>query len=413
MRYLEFVLENRRFLAFGFLLTFFANVGQTYFIALFNEPIRAEFGLSHGDFGTLYSIATLASAATVIWAGRGIDHMDLRHYALAVCAGLVGACFLFAAAPSVLVLTVALYALRLTGQGLMGHTAQTSMGRYFDRARGKAMSLAATGHASGEAVFPLIAVALLTGLGWRGAWTAIAVALIVLLVPAVLWLLKGHPDRHRTHLERTAAAGDGSGSGQRQWTRAEVLRDPRFYIAIPAVLAPMFILTGLFFHQVHLAAVKGWSLSWLATCFVAFAVFSVAGSLGAGPLVDRLGAVKLLPYYLIPLAAGLAALAVSDHPAAALFYLAASGLTTGASVAIVGAMWAEVYGTLHLGAIRSLASALMVFSTALAPATMGWAIDGGVSMETIAFLSLAYVGLGAGLLTALAVRRRPVRQTVD
>lgn len=413
MRYLDFVVENRRFLAFGFLLTFFSNTGQTFFIALFNEPIRAEFGLSHGDFGGLYSLATLASAATVIWAGRRIDHMDLRLYSLIICAGLVGACFLLAWAPSVLVLTLALYMLRLTGQGLMGHTAQTSMGRYFDQARGKAMSLAATGHASGEAVFPLFAVALLAGLGWRGAWTAIALGLIVFLVPAVLWLLKGHPDRHRAHLERVAVLNDSSGPGQRQWTRAQVLRDPRFYITIPAILAPMFILTGLFFHQVHLAATKGWSLEWLATCFVAFAALSVVGSLGSGPLVDRHGAVKLLPYYLIPLGAGLAALAFSDHPAAAFFYLAAAGLTTGAGATIIGAMWAEVYGIRHLGAIRSMASALMVFSTALAPASMGWAIDGGVTMETIAFLCFIYVVFCAGLLTVLAVWRRPVHQPVD
>lgn len=406
MRYLDFAVENRRFLAFGFLLTFFSNTGQTYFIALFNQPIRAEFGLTHGDFGGLYSLATLASAATVVWLGRMIDAVDLRVYASAVAVGLVGACFLLAWAPSVVALTGALYLLRLTAHGLMGHTAQTSMGRYFHRHRGKAMSLSATGHPAGEAVFPLFAVALLAGLGWRGAWTAMGAGLAVVLVPAVLWLLRGHHQRHRDHLEETATDG-GTGSHGRQWSRRDVLGDPRFYLILPAYLAPTFILTGFFFHQVHLAATKGWSLEWLATCFIAFAVMSLVGSLGSGPLVDRLGAVRLLPYYLMPMAAALVALAVSDHPGAALFYLAAAGLTTGAGSTIVGALWAEMYGTRHLGAIRAMASALMVFSTALAPAALGWAIDGGVTMEAIAVVCLVYVGVGAGLVTALSMRHQP------
>ena len=122
-------------------------------------------------------------------------------------------------------------------------------------------------------------------------------------------------------------------------------------------------------------------------------------SLLSGQLVDRLGASRLLPFYLLPLALALLALAVSNHPGVALFYMVTAGMTSGASFTVVGAMWAEVYGVAHLGAIRALASALMVFSTALSPAALGWMIDHGVSMEAIAWMFLAYIG-GA---TALAV----------
>ncbi|HIJ46378.1 MAG TPA: MFS transporter, partial [Rhodospirillaceae bacterium] len=50
MKYLLFVLDNRRFLAFGLLLVFCSSFGQTYFISLFGNHIRTEFALSHGDF---------------------------------------------------------------------------------------------------------------------------------------------------------------------------------------------------------------------------------------------------------------------------------------------------------------------------------------------------------------------------
>jgi len=73
-------------------------------------------------------------------------------------------------------------------------------------------------------------------------------------------------------------------------TRREVLGDMRFYLMLPAILAPGFIVTGFFFHQGHLVQTKGWTMPWFASCFVAFAAAQLPASLIAGPLVDRFGA---------------------------------------------------------------------------------------------------------------------------
>ena len=62
MNYWEFVATNRRFLAFGFLLTWFASFGHTFFISLFGADIRDAFGLTHGGFGTIYTVATVADS---------------------------------------------------------------------------------------------------------------------------------------------------------------------------------------------------------------------------------------------------------------------------------------------------------------------------------------------------------------
>ena len=142
LNYFAFVIENRRFLAFGLSLAFFASFGQTYFVALFGAEIRATFSLSHGEFGGVYSAATLASAASLVWLGRLIDVVDLRLYSALACAGLALACLLMAGMTSTVVLFVAIYGLRLTGQGIMSHASVTSMARYFDSGRGKALSIA-------------------------------------------------------------------------------------------------------------------------------------------------------------------------------------------------------------------------------------------------------------------------------
>ncbi len=397
MGYWRFVVDNRRFLGFGLLLAFGSSFGQTFFIALFGAELRVEFDLSHGGFGTLYSLATLASAGCLFYLGPKIDVLDLRLFSVLVCIGLGLACVLMGSANSVWVLALAIVLLRLSGQGLLGHTAATSMARYFERQRGKAISIASLGHSVGEALLPAPAVLLAATLGWRWTWTATGIVLILTLVPVVLWLLRGHGERHRRLVEDTDRDAGAGASVHRQWTRREVLGDPWFYRVLPAVLSPPFIMTGLFFHQAHLADAKGWSLAWLAACFAGFALTAVVGSLGAGVLVDRLGARVLLAHFLMPLGLALGVLVAFGHPAAALAYMSLAGLSAGAAFAVSGSLWAEVYGVIHVGAIRSLVSTLMVFSTALSPPLLGWLIDAGVSMEIIAALCLTCVVAGVSL----------------
>jgi len=400
--YFTFLRDNARFLAFGFTLTLSSNFGQTYFIALFSADIRGEFGLSHGDFGLLYSLATLASGLSLAWVGRQIDRVDLRLYTGLVCAGLVASCWFMALVPSIVALVLALFTLRLTGQGLIGHTANTSMARYFDAGRGRAIGIASLGRAVGEAVFPLAAVGLIAALGWRQTWGAIGLALAVTLALVVPRLLKGQGTRHGDYLERTARA-NGAAVSSRQWSRREMVRDARFYMVMPAALASPFILTGLFFHQVYLAQSKGWELSWYAACFFAFSATAMATALLSGQLVDRFHAARILPWSMLPLALALLTLVAFGHPVTTALYLALAGISAGSSFTVTSAMWAEVYGVTHLGAIRALVSATVVVSTAISPAAMGGLIDLGVSMETIAIIAILYVG-AAGALAAAALR---------
>ena len=410
MKYLMFIFDNRRFLAFGFIVTFFASFGTTPIISLFGGEIRAEYGLSHGDFGVIYSLVNLISAAGIVWLGRLIDQTDLRLYAALVCALLVAGCFLIATAPSLPFLFVAILALRLAGPGLMSNMAGTSMVRYFDTGRGRALGFAALGQPLSEAVFPITVVGLIAALGWRGTWMSMGALFAVILIPLVLWLLRGHGERHLRLLERMAAHGADADTDGRQWSRRRVLRDPEFYLILPAVLVPPAIMAGLFFHQVHLVESKGWSLTWWAFCFTGFAFARVSVSVLSGFLIDRFGATRLLPFYIVPMAGALLALAAFDHPAAALVYMVMAGISSGARTTTVNAVWAEIYGVTHLGAIRALVQALIMLSVALSPATLGWMFDIGVTIETIAVISIAIIALAGLLLLFFLIRSHAPRQ---
>ena len=410
MGYLRFLFKNRRFLSFGILIAFFSAFGQTFFIAVFGPEIRAEFGLSHGGFGGYYAIGTLTSGFCLIWAGKLIDRFDLRWVTAGVCTALILACANMAMVPAAWALAPAIFALRLCGQGLMSHTAMTSMGRYFEAERGRAVSIAILGFPAGVAVFPGLAVWLILVFDWRTAWIAVAITLAVFLIPLALWLLKGHTARHRYFLAQTETVQSATdqisaaaASMRRQWTRAQVLRDSRFYMLCIAITAPSFISTGFFFHQAHLAPAKGWSLAWMASAFVAYTVGAIGANLAFGPLIDRFGARRLLPYYLYPLMLACLSIAVSSHHMAAMALMFFMGLTSGSGQTLIGAAWPEFYGVMHLGAIRAMVMSMSVGASALSPVVVGWLIDRGVAMETMAVGFLVYLAFAfASILIALA-----------
>lgn len=389
MGYLRFIADNWRLLVFGMLLTGFSSFGQTFYIALFGAEIRGAFDLTHGGFGTLYAGATLASAATIIWLGARIDRTDLRVFAGCVAAGIAIACLVMAVAPSVVVLTFALFALRLTGQGLAFHTAMTAMARNFHADRGKAIGIATMGFPIGEAVLPIAAVAGIALMGWRMTWLASAILVAVILVPAVVMLLNAHnrrADQAMVDSDETPPPTDG----ERSWSRREVIGDYRFYIILSLALAPPFIVTGFFFHLTHMVAEKGWSLSLAASGFTAFAASSMLALLVMGRVVDRIGARRLLTIYLLPISAALLLLAVSDHPMIAFGFMTCIGLGVGVTNIVQNALWAEIYGVGHIGAIRAMVFSLVVVASALSPPVMGWLIDVGVGVEAMALGCLAY-----------------------
>ena len=383
-----------KLLAAGFLLALLSSFGQTFFIALFGGQIRTELGLSHGAFGTLYALATLVSGMAMLWVGAALDRVSLRLYAGVATVLLAAACLLLAQTGNIILLVMALLGLRLAGQGMMSHASLTGMARAFLHNRGKAMALATLGHPAGEAMLPILAVTGAAAFAWRSVWIG-AATILVLAVPVLFRLLDGASGQRPTV---SSTAGDVVAGS---YSRSAMLRDWRFYLMVPALLGPSFIVTGLFFHQVHLIEVKGWELSWFATCFAAYAAASTAGLLATGFLIDRLGAVRLMPVYLLPLCLGCAILALGNDRLVALAFMSLAGLSSGAAVTVVTAMWAEVYGLGHLGAIRALGASLSVISSALGPAAMGWLIDEDVSMDAIALGCTAYLACATlSLLTA-------------
>jgi MFS family permease len=391
-----FLRANANLIGFGFALCFVSSVGQTYFISLFGGEIRGEFGLSHGEFGTVYMAGTLASSATIIWLGRVVDHWSVQRTAWLTLLSLAAVAAFMGVAWGPLACAVAIYGLRLMGQGMSVHIGITAMARYFVAERGRALGIAQLGQALGSALSPPYVVGLLTLVSWREAWWVTA-GLVLLLLPLALRLLRNEDLEARTE----ALARNRGGQPAVGYRVGQMLRDPGLWLRMPVLLAPAFISTGFVFHQVHVAAEKGWSIELMAAAFSAYAAASVAGLLVGGPLVDRFSARRMVPFYLGPLSLCCIALAVGDSAWWPPVYLSLMGFGTGVSYVVAGALWPELYGLRYVGAIRAFATSTMVFSSGLAPMVMGLAFDAGVGVEAVAVASFGYC-MSASVLASLA-----------
>ncbi len=384
-----------RFLSFGLLVALWSSPGQTYLISLFSTQFREEFGLSHGGFGSIYTAATLISAAILLKAGPLIDRIRFRTFVWWVAALMVIATAGMSLVSGPFTLLVGILCVRFMGQGMMSHVAITAMARRFERERGRAIAIAGLGFPLGEAVFPPIVIVALGWMDWRAIWLLLAAAAALSLLALIPLLLRHTADQDGAGTDAPAA----NPVDRRHWTRREMLRDYRFYLIAPAPMAHSAIVTGIFFHQVHLVATKGWSLEWWGVCFTIFAVCHVGGSLAAGWLVDRVRARRVMPFVLAPLGLALVALAGLDDAIWAALILALIGIGAGAVHPVTSTLWPEMYGTRHLGAIRSVAVVLGVFASALGPVGMGWALDAEITIAAIALTSAAITVVAGGLAT--------------
>ncbi len=380
-RILAFLSANKELLLFGLLLTFFSSYGQTFLISLYIPKLEDVFSLSNTGLSSFYAMATIAAAFSLPWIGRLVDTMPLRKFTLAVVSGLILACLVLSLAVHSILVVIGFYGLRLFGQGLMSHTAISTMARAFVGNRGKAISIATLGHPIGEAILPLIIALGISAVGWRMSLQISSLSLLVLVLPLVFILLRKQ-DSGILFPQK-----NNSNSAAVRRNPLEVMKNSSFWTIAPAVFMMGFLNTAILYYQIKLGNSQGWEPSWVAGSLSVFATVSAFSMMGAGYLVDRLTARRLFAFMMIPYVFGLAVLAYFDAPMTYPIALAVLGISNGAGSTINNALFAEIFGAEVIGSVRSVFTTVMVFSTALGPLSFGLLLDNGWDYAGIFWLS--------------------------
>jgi len=366
--YAELIKRNYNYLGYGFSHYFFSSLGQTFLISVFVKFLTDGTGIDNNQFNELYGAATIGSALILSVVGGLIDKFSVRSFSIVNGIALALFCFFISMVYSPVMLFIGLFGIRLCGQGLMPLIGSTSIARYFDKERGRALSLSSIGLSFSETIMPGVAIALIALLGWEWAWKILGLGVLGIFIPVVIMSVKGSDvfQGGKKHIKTLAGAHAGSGK-----SRSEVLRDPRFFILLPAVLFIPFFITGLFINHHLFESIKGWSIEWIATCFLGYGICKVLTSFLAGPLVDQYSAKKVFPYHMLPFAMGMLFLLFGQHKLSALAYLCLAGVSTSLMSITTSAMWTEIYGYKHLGAIKSMVTTSVVFASALGPKVVG------------------------------------------
>ena len=208
---------------------------------------------------------------------------------------------------------------------------------------------------------------------WRVLWVVAAIIALGLL-PLINRLLKA---------ERTPQSisedGHATGMGDRHWRRNEAVRHWVFWIMVPAILGPSAFTTAFFFHQVHIADVKGWAHLELVALFPVYTFAGVIAMFVSGILIDRFGSSVIAAVTQVPFAIGYLIFGLTDTITLGALGIVFVAIAAGMNTTMLGAIWAEYYGTRFVGAIKALATAVMVIGSALGPAITGHAIDAGIA----------------------------------
>ncbi len=399
---IDIVKSNFKIIIFGFIFTFFSCIGQSFFIGLFNSDIRDELNVSHGEFGTIYGIATLCSSIVLIWIGKKIDDIRLVNYSILVTIFLFIAALFFSFVNSLIFLLIGIFFLRLSGQGLMAHTASTAVSRYFERRRGKALSYIWFGMSLGEFLLPVLIVYLLTFVYWRDLWLLTSI-LILLILPLFSFLTVKNISIYSREKQNKIKF-----SPAKSWKRNEVLKDFKFYTMLPCLLAPSFIITGIVINQGFIIESKGWGEYAIAKAFMFYSTLTVLTLFLSGLLVDKFTSRRLLPFLNIPLLISLITLIFFKNPYSAFIFMGFLGITNGLTNVLLSSLWAEIYGVNYLGSIKALTGSLMVFSTALATVIFGSLIDLGYTIENIALLCSIYTTISIAIVIIFQKTYKPV-----
>ena len=399
-----FINLSLKVIIFGFIFTFFSSFGQSFFLGIFNPSIRNELSISHGQFGSIYASATLLSSFVLIWVGKKIDDIGIVKFSFLVILLLAFSCFFFSTISSMPLLFIAIFLMRFSGQGMMSHTATTTIARYFTKSRGKALSSGWFGLSTAEFILPVLMIYLLANNDWKNIWIGSSIIIIVLLPLTTYFLVKNlNFDSRESSDDREFNEGK-----IKNWKRFEVIKDYRFYIVCANMLAMPSIATGTFVYQSFILSSKNWGPYVIAQSFMVYSILSVITLFFSGFLIDRYTSRKLLVYMNIPLLLAVLVLIFFDSHISSFFFLGLIGITNGLCNVLGSSTWAEIYGVRYIGSIKALTTALMVFATAFGTALFGILIDAGFSIEQIAMFSGIYIFLSIFSLFLIRKRINPL-----
>ena len=369
--------------------------GRTQGLGLVTEPLIAELGISRVDYAQLNLWATLIGSLFAIGVGRFIDRLGIRvvQTVVAVALGLV-VCVM-SDLQGFWALAIAVTLTRGLGQSALSVVSLATIGKWFVQKIDAAMAVYSIVLSVGFMIaFPIVG-ALVQSWGWRSAWLAIGIALLTVLTPLTLILVRPHPE-HPVH-----PAHPVHPVHDLNWQ--EALATPAFWTFSVGAALYGLVASGIGLFNESILAERGFGADTYYQTLVVTAITALAGNFGGGWLATRTALPKLLAVSLFVLAAGLVALPHVTTTAHVMMWATAMGLGGGLVMVLFFSVWPRVYGRAHLGRIQGIAQSMTVLASAAGPLLLAWCVE-----ITGSYAAMFEILAGVIAVTAIAALLTPL-----
>ena len=382
--------------------------GRTQGLGLVTEPLIADLGIGRVDYAQLNLWATLAGSVFAIGVGRFIDRLGARIVLTAVAAALGLVVCAMSSVHSFWALAIAVTLTRGFGQSALSVISLAMVGQWFVKGIDTAMAIYSIVMSIGFMIaFPVVG-SMVQSAGWRAAWFAIGVALLVVLAPASLLLARKHPV-HPAHPAHPAHPVHPVHPVHPDLTWQQALATPAFWVfSIGAALYGL-VASGIGLFNESILAERGFGADVYYQTLIVTAMTALIGNFGGGWLATRLSLTNLLAISLFILALGLAALPHITSIGQGMVWATAMGLGGGLVMVLFFSVWPRVYGRAHLGRIQGAAQAMTVIASAVGPLLLAWCIEWTGSYGAMFNILAAVIGTLAfiSMVTPLPIPSSP------
>jgi len=400
----------------GFL---FSIPGQTMGMAVFADTFITEFGLSRTQLSTAYLIGTVLSALILPRAGRWYDRYGART-SLVGAAIVLGVTLVFISGIDLLALglvgltglplvwfsfpliLVGYFGVRFSGQGVLTSASRNVLLIWFNRRRGLVSGIRGVFVSLGFSIAPLIIAAMIIEFGWRGALWVMAGAVGLGFAFLALLTVRDRPEVSGLTVDggySPAAKHQPYQAHAAERTLGEARRDPVFWLYASALSMHALFGTAVTFHVVAIFGQAGRDQVEAFAYFLPQAIVSVCVNLAASALSDYSRLKPVLVVMLMFFLLGALGLVRLDSQWGYWLLVVGFGAGGGLWGVLSNLVFIRHYGSLHLGEISGLNTAITVFASAIGPVSFSLANDSFGSFQAAAIVCA--IGLAVLLLISV------------
>ena len=341
--------------------------GQTIGVSSFADHLTTDLAISATSLSTAYLIGTISGSLAMPAIGRWIDRTGVRKTMILIATAFSIAVAYMGTVRHLWMLVIGFVGIRMLGQGALSLVGQTSIALWFDQKRGLAFGLSMTASAGLMSLGPLGLTSLIENFGWRWAWVISAVCIFLILVPATWRWMEDRPESLGQRPDGGASqAGDVSAVID-HYTVREAAATNAFWVLTGVMVVSSALITGVTFHHFALMEAAGLTTGEAAAVFVPQMVGTVAAGFIWAWLTDRVSAKFLLVSCQASLLGAHLSYAWVSPGIGAAIYSLLLGANGGSIRALASALYPKWFGTENIGAIRGLATAFGVGSSAIGP----------------------------------------------